>query len=171
MLPDAAMLVEVSMSPNHFLCRLLVSSMFAWLSGCGPVKEMPDPSVADSPPTNRDSTQSSAPEPPRKAETGVGIAGRSLQQEHGIGQMIAQPAATLFKVREKVVFEIQLPQAVALFQATEGRLPESHEEFVAKIIDANRIQLPKLPPGQTYRYRPDLGELWVEPESKTNSSP
>jgi hypothetical protein len=84
--------------------------------------------------------------------------------------MIAQPAATLFRVREKVVFEIQLPQAVALFQASEGRLPSSHEEYFEKIIDANRINLPKLPTGQTYRYRPDLGELWVEPDSTSGSN-
>lgn len=159
------------MSPNNIVSLRLLPLILFLLCGCGPTKEMPGSSSTDTSPEKAPTIQTPSSEPPRKAETGVGIAGRSLQQEQGIGKMIAQPAATLFTVREKVVFEIQLPQAVALFQASEGRLPNSHEEYFEKIIDANRINLPKLPAGQTYRYRPDLGELWVEPNSTSESNP
>ena len=158
------------MSPNQFVRLRLLPLALSLLCGCGPTKEIQDSSQASTSSENPVSAQASNSEPARKAETGVGIAGRSLQQEQGIGKVIAQPAATLFKVREKVVFEIQLPQAVALFQASEGRLPNSHEEYFEKIIDANRINLPKLPAGQAYRYRPDLGELWVEPDSTSGSN-
>jgi hypothetical protein len=159
------------MSPNQFVRLRLLPLALSLLCGCGPTKEMPSSSSSEPSSPNSPSVQLPSSEPPRKAETGVGIAGRSLQQEQGIGKMIAQPAATLFTVREKVVFEIQLPQAVALFQASEGRLPNSHEEYFEKIIDANRINLPKLPAGQAYRYRPDLGELWVEPDPSSGSNP
>jgi len=102
----------------------------------------------------------------QKAGVGVGVRGDSLRNEEGIGKMIAAPAVAYFNVREKAVFEIQIPHALNLYKALEGKLPKSHEEFMAKIVRANAIQLPELKPGMQYRYRPDqgeLGELWVEP--------
>jgi len=102
----------------------------------------------------------------QKAGVGVGIRGDSLRNEEGIGKIIASPAVTYFNVREKAVFEIQIPHALNLYKALEGKLPKSHEEFMDKIVKANGIQLLELKPGMKYRYRPDqgdLGELWVEP--------
>lgn len=102
----------------------------------------------------------------QKAGVGVGIRGDSLRNEEGVGKMIAAPAVALFNAREKVVFEIQIPHALNLFKALEGRVPKTHEEFMQKIVQANGIQLPELKPGTRYRFRPDqgdAGELWVEP--------
>lgn len=102
----------------------------------------------------------------QKAGVGVGLRGDSLRSEEGVGKMIAAPAVAYFNVREKAVFEIQIPHALNLYKALEGKLPKSHEEFIEKIVKANAIQLPELKPGMKYRYRPDqgdLGELWVEP--------
>lgn len=93
-----------------------------------------------------------------KAKPGVGIAGRSLDNEEGI---LVTPAKTLFAVGERMVFEVQIPQALQLFQATEGRKPSSHEEFMSRIVEANRIRLPALPAGHKYQYYPDRGELMV----------
>lgn len=42
--------------------------------------------------------------------------------------------------------------ALRLFEATEGRYPNSHEEFMTAIIKANNIQLPVLPGGKQYQY-------------------
>ena len=102
----------------------------------------------------------------QKAGVGVGIRGDSLRNEEGVGKMIAAPAVALFNAREKAVFEIQIPHALNLFKALEGRVPKTHEEFMQKIVQANGIQLPELKPGTRYRFRPDqgdAGELWVEP--------
>ena len=101
----------------------------------------------------------------RPAEVGVGIKGQSLKNETGIGKIIAQPAMTLFAVKEKIPFEIEIPAAMNLFKAGEGegRAPSTHEEFMEKIIKFNRIKLPKLPEGQEYRYRPEEEQLWVQP--------
>ena len=96
------------------------------------------------------------------AEVGVGKKGQSLKDEKGIGGMIAQPARTLFAVEQRAVFDIQIPSAVKLFEATEGRKPKSHDEYMAMIIKANQIKLPELPPGQTYVYDPQVGELMVQ---------
>ena len=89
--------------------------------------------------------------------------GQSLKNETGIGKAIAQPAMVLFQMKEKIPFEIEIPQALELFKASEGRTPSSHEEFMEKIVKFNRIKLPKLPEGQEYRYRPEEAQLWVEP--------
>lgn len=97
-----------------------------------------------------------------RAEAGVGKQGQSLNDERGIGAMIVQPARTLFAVRQRMVFETQIPKFMQLFKATEGRNPKSHEEFMNKIIKANYVKLPELPAGQTYVYDPQLGELMVQ---------
>lgn len=102
-----------------------------------------------------------------KAQKGVGIKGRSLDEYEGV---IVTPAKTLFTVRERVVFEIQIPGALNLFNASEGRNPESHEEFMEKIVQFNQIKLPELPPGQKYVYDPARNELMVE-RPKLKSAP
>jgi hypothetical protein len=124
-------------------------------------------SVVDTPPSPADSeVVSNAPIAEAKpAQVGVGVQGQSLKEETGIGKLIAQPALTLFQTKEKVVFEIQIPQAMEIYRATDGEYPATHEDFMAKIIKANKIQLPKLPAGQEYRYRPEEHQLWVEPKA------
>ena len=104
-------------------------------------------------------TGSQAPERrlEKKAEVGVGKKGRS----YGKG-VIVTPVATLFAVRERLVFEVQIPEAMKLFKATEDRAPKSHEEFMEKIIKANNIHLPELPEGDRYRYDPKTEQLMVE---------
>jgi hypothetical protein len=99
----------------------------------------------------------------RVAGVGVGQQGRSLDNEQGVGKIIAGPAIAYFNTKEKIVFEIQLPQALQLYQAEKGEYPRTHEEFMEKIIAFNRIPLPKLPQGVEYRYHPDDHQLWVEP--------
>ncbi|MFV1964288.1 MAG: hypothetical protein ACC628_02605 [Pirellulaceae bacterium] len=91
---------------------------------------------------------------------GVGVAkrGRSLDNMSGV---IVTPAKTLFAFQERAVFEIQLPQALKLFEATNGRKPKSHEEYMASIIKANNIRLPELPQGQRYHFDVQRGELMV----------
>lgn len=103
----------------------------------------------------------------KPAEVGVGLQGQSLQNETGVGKIIAGPAVTLFQTKQKVVFEIQVPQALELHRGLEGDYPKSHAEFMEKIIKANNINLPKLPEGQVYRYHPDDHTLWVEPKPES----
>jgi hypothetical protein len=92
------------------------------------------------------------------AQAGVGIKGRSLDEHEGA---LVTPAKTLFKVRERVVFEIQIPQAMALYQASEGNYPATHDEFMERIVNANNIKLPALPEQHVYVYDPESHELLV----------
>jgi len=50
------------------------------------------------------------------------------------------------------ISKTQIEGAIRLFEATEGRYPTSHEEFMTAIIKANNIQLPVLPGGKQYQY-------------------
>lgn len=125
------------------------------LLGCDALNK---PMVSDAPP------EAPAPPPaPMKAEAGVGKQGQSLKNESGMGRMVAQPAITLFAVKQRVVFEIQIPQAMQLYQAEKGYKPKSHDDFMNFIVKANNINLPALPEGQVYKYDVEKGELWVYP--------
>jgi len=98
-----------------------------------------------------------------KADVGVGIKGRSLDQYEGA---VVTPAKAYFTVREKVVFQIQIPQAMQFFEAENGFTPKSEEEFMEKIIQANGIKLPELPPDARYVYDVEAKELQVVRKAK-----
>ncbi|QDU31938.1 hypothetical protein ETAA8_71000 [Anatilimnocola aggregata] len=127
-----------------------------------PSLPVPPPGVGFEPPPPPDAPAPTNPAADTtetvKADVGVGIKGRSLDNENGL---LVQPAKTYFAVREKVVFQIAIPSAMNLFQGTEGRFPNSHEEFMQKIIQENQIKLPQLPAGQEYLYDPEKAELMV----------
>lgn len=149
------------------LCLSVVSIVSAGCDNSALVAPTPPESTPPVPsagaPEGVAATPAESPGIAQKAGVGVGIRGDSLRNEEGIGEMIAAPAVALFNTKERVVFEIQIPQALQLYQALEGRLPKSHDEFMSKIVKANSIQLPELKPGMKYNFRPDVGELWVEP--------
>jgi hypothetical protein len=109
-----------------------------------------------------------APMPDQVAKAGVGVKGDSLNDIQGNDprMLIAGPAKAYFNLREKAVFDISLPQAVNLYNATNGRNPKNHEEYMREIVEFNKIKLPALPTGMVYRYHPDTNELWVEAEKK-----
>ena len=98
-----------------------------------------------------------------KAEKGVGIKGRSLDEYEG---PIVTPAKAYFTAKERIIFEIAVPQALALYDATEGQGPKTHEEFMEKIIEANKIELPMLRPGHKYVFDPETQQLMVERPKK-----
>jgi hypothetical protein len=90
---------------------------------------------------------------------GVGAKGRGLDQLKG---PLVTPAKAYFTMREKTIFQIQIPHAMQMYEALQGSAPRTHEEFMAKIIQDNQIKLPDLPPGQRYVYDPQAKELMVE---------
>lgn len=157
---------------------LAALSLCAAIAGCGqsnydtvdnaPAKKTPEykqPIIGGGRP-NPDPVKPAAPTGPSevvKAEPGVAAQGRSLDQyQQGVEAVISQPAKTLFTVREKAVFEIAIPQAMQLYKATHGHFPKTHEDFMKDVIDANRINLPRLIAGQHYLYDPEKAELMVQ---------
>src|SRR4029079_3705763 len=45
-----------------------------------------------------------------------------------------------------------IAHALDIFNANEGRYPNSYEEFMTRIIKENKIELPVLPGGKRYQY-------------------
>ncbi len=100
---------------RSLLSMCLCTIVAMGLAGCDALNK---PMVSEQP--------AAAPAPPPepvKAEAGVGKQGQSLKNESGVGRMVAQPAITLFAVKQRVVFEIQIPQAMNLYEAEKGYKP------------------------------------------------
>lgn len=64
---------------------------------------------------------------------------------------VTAPLSAYGPMVEKVSI-LAVEQAINLFQATEGRYPKDHAEFMEKIIRANNMRLPVLPNKGEYRY-------------------
>ncbi len=93
------------------------------------------------------------------ASEGVGTKG------HGYGgDVITEPVRVYFRVQERVVFEIDIPNALKTFKALDpdNKGPKSHEEFMEKIVKEYSINLPNLPEGARYRYDPESETLFVD---------
>lgn len=127
-------------------------------SGVTPPPQPPNLPPPPPPPPENLAAQPQQPETiQKKAEVGVGKKGRG----YGKGY-VATPIGSLFAFQERKVFEIEIPHAMNLFKAAEGRAPKDHAEFMEKIIRANNIRLPELPPEHRYRYDPQTEQLLVE---------
>ena len=102
--------------------------------------------------------------PDQIAKVGVGAQGDSLDGISGDDprMLIVGPVKAFFNTKEKIVFDIQLPQSAQLFNALHGRDPKTHEEYMKEVV--GQIKLPRLPEGKVYKFHPDTNELWVENE-------
>jgi len=141
---------------------LFSTSLFA---GCKPEEES-----AREAESAAQAARDAAAKPPMEdqlAKAGVGVQGNSLDDIKGEDPrlILVGPIKTLFQTKERIVFDM-LKHAQDLYNASNGRDPRTHEEYMREIVDANKIKLPKLPEGMVYRYRPDNNELWVEAEKK-----
>ena len=93
-----------------------------------------------------------------KAQAGVGIKGRSLDEYEGV---IVTPVKTYFKAKERISFEIEFPHALNLYKALDGTVPKDYAELQEKVIAPNNIRLPELPPGHRYDWNAETEELLV----------
>lgn len=59
------------------------------------------------------------------------------------------------------VAALGIDHAVNLFYATEGRYPNSYDEFMTRIIKENNIRLPQMPAGLEYQYDVENHKLVV----------
>ncbi len=126
-------------------------------TGCRPKQSRSSQEEVTAPPAQQ------RREPTREvAAVGVGKKGRKLEKHKGTGRIIAQPAVTYFRAKEKIIFEIVIPKNMQLFEATNGRYPKSHEEFMKEIVEFGQIQLPELAEGKSYIYDPKTHQLMVE---------
>lgn len=145
---------------SRTMLAILLPIGLGWSTGC---IEMQEPANAP-----QQAAQEQPPMEAQVAKVGVGVKGQSLQEggENDPRRIITGPAIAYFNTKQKIVFEIQIPHAMNLYEAEKGRYPRSHQQFMDEIINVNKIPLPELPKGMIYRYHPDDHQLWVEPENK-----
>ena len=74
--------------------------------------------------------------------------------------IVTTPISVMFRTQDRIVLQY-IEAAMNLYKGEHGKVPATHEEFMDKIIQANNIQLPRLPAGQTYVYDPVDGVLKV----------
>lgn len=148
---------------SKWLCAGLLIASFI---GCKSDEDVQKDLAAQQAAQEAAAAAAEVPQQAQKAGVGVGAKGRSLEggSENNPATIISAPAAAYFRTKEKIVFEIQIPQALNLYMAEKGRNPRTHEEFMRDIVEFNRIPLPKLPAGMVYRFDSEKGELWVIPE-------
>lgn len=125
--------------PTRTLMMPLLMALL--LSGCSDATPTPDP-------------------PPRKKTTSeigeyLPEAGKELVNPKApVTDPITGPLAVL-KNAQLQIPQLAIEHALNLFQASEGRFPESHSEFMQRIITENQIRLPELAADLKYEY--DVG--------------
>jgi hypothetical protein len=87
--------------------------------------------------------------------------GASGKGNYGGPGAVTTPISVYFQAQERLIYD-SVTYAVKLFEAEHGYKPKTEEEFMKKVIEANQIRLPQLPPGSKYKYDPQTGELMVE---------
>jgi hypothetical protein len=103
-----------------------------------------------------------SPTPPpgmtiEKAQVGSGDKGRGYG-----GGIIGTPVSTYFAARERIMFEIQIPEFLRAYKFEHDfKGPKTNEEYMEKVIKKNGVQLPTLPPGHSYIYDPKEEQLMV----------
>jgi hypothetical protein len=73
---------------------------------------------------------------------------------------ISAPVSAYGPMLEQIS-KTHIAHALNLFNATEGRYPNSYDEFMTRIIKENNIQLPVLPGGKKYQYDVENHQLVV----------
>ena len=82
-----------------------------------------------------------------KPDAGVQVVQPAVQET----DPISAPVGVLVYTMERTD-QLKIEHALNIFNATEGRYPTSHEEFMSRIIKENAIQLNVLPGNKKYQY-------------------
>lgn len=93
-------------------------------------------------------------DPPKPAEIGEfnEAAGKEVVElDAKVSDPITGPLEILKKAKVELPM-LAIEHALNLYNATEGRYPQSHDEFMTQVIAANNIRLPVLPEGLQYQY-------------------
>jgi len=100
-----------------------------------------------------------ASEARKTAEIGDGKKGH--YEKFGRMSIFDTTIGTMYRTKENLTYNVLIPQAMKLYQATNERFPRTHEEFKREILDANNIKLPELKEGCRYEYNPEKAVMEV----------
>lgn len=124
------------------------------------------PAASGETPQKGNAPNTPTPEPERvlvKAEPNAsGKADFAKEGDKHILAPILVPLGQYFTIQDRLKFA-QIDHAMNLFKAgNDNKGPATHEEFMDKIINENKIQLPPLRnPSDQYQYDPETQELMI----------
>ncbi len=101
-----------------------------------------------------------APPAPLEARKTVEV-GDGRKGHYGRMSIFQHNIGTFYRTKERLTYNVQIPQAMQLYKATNDRTPRDHDEFMKDIIQANNIKLPELREGCRYEYNPETAELEI----------
>ena len=138
----------------RILAPVALALILAVAAGCESNAPQPVPAKQSAPPAVAKPVETIR----QKADVGMGEKGRG----YGDGP-VATPIKTLWAVKEQITL-LQVEDGLRTYKALDpqGHGPKNDKEFMEKIIKANNIRLPALPPGHRYVYDPAKEELMVE---------
>lgn len=144
---------------------MFIAMSFCVSSGCDTSVSIDTPTaspVAQPAPPAKQTPVSEPQEVVKKADVGVTGKGQFVDSAEKPMSIVTVPLASYFAAQEMAVFRIQIPEALKLYNATNGRNPENQEEFMQQIVRANNIVLPKLKEGDSYFYDAKTATLMIK---------
>jgi len=112
------------------------------------------------PPAVQPPAASPAPQQPPEGRRAVQV-GDGRKGHYGRMSIFDAPISSFFRTKENLTYNVQIPHAMNLYKATNGRAPQSHDEFWREIIQANNLKMPDLKDGCHYEYNPQEEVLEV----------
>ena len=91
------------------------------------------------------------PKPAEIAEFDPAAGKEVVKLEAKVSDPVTGPLEILKKEKIELPM-LAIEHALNLYNAAEGRFPQSHEEFMTQVITANNIRLPALPNELQYQY-------------------
>jgi hypothetical protein len=119
----------------------------------------PSPAPAPGAATATAAPAATAPAAPQ-ADAKAGAAAK------GGGGVTIVPLATLFSIKERILFDITIPHEMNFYKVAHGgKGPATHQEFMQHFVPDQHIALLPLPPGHRYVYDPAKERLTVEKDN------
>lgn len=129
--------------------------------------------VGEPPPKDTADNEKKAKKPGLKTTTDIGEfdpgAGKEIVDDKvTYSNPVTGPLEAYQPLKDQIT-KMAVTRQLQAFQATEGRYPKDHAEFMDKVIKSSGIRLPALPKGRRYEYDVENHELVVVQEaSKKN---
>lgn len=107
--------------------------------------------------------QAAAEKPPETVveQAKPGMTGKGKYDPNSPAAIVTTPLGAYHRVKEALTLDL-ITHALNLYNALHGEYPQSHDEFMKEIIQANNIGLPKLPEGHEYWYDAATHTLMVK---------
>jgi hypothetical protein len=130
----------------------------------------PRPTPSDPPKADLEKPVGATGQEPAQAEETSGTVREKANANSGVqgrgygGGIITEPVHQYFGARAKIQLD-HMEHALTLYKADhDGQPPKTEAEFMKVIIEANRVELPKLNEllGEKYVYDPKTGELMIQ---------